>query len=233
MPARHFFCCLPLRLGALLISFCQLVLCGLIAAGGWYTVSTMHGKLPNTLRIVVIASAAYYTVLAFASLIGLLGTLARKARLLSTYAFYLGLSIGIQIVIDALYLWVFFSKSRSEFTQRCIDGSTDQQVEDMCNNFFDAGKWRVLASMIVGLLIQCWAAYIVSSYAKKLLNEKTWRSGPEVVVVPMNSNSGPKYAHVKQDDESHPLTGASYAAYPYRDTNNSFGNANIHHQSAV
>lgn len=42
MPARHFCCCLPLRLGAFLISFCQLAFCGLIAAGGWYTVSTMR-----------------------------------------------------------------------------------------------------------------------------------------------------------------------------------------------
>jgi hypothetical protein len=84
----------------------------------------------------------------------LLGTLARKASLLSTYASYLGYSIGIQIVIDGLYLWAFFSKSRSELIERCIDGSTDQQVEDICNNFFNAGKWTILGGMIVGLLIQ-------------------------------------------------------------------------------
>jgi hypothetical protein len=125
-----------------------------------------------------------------------------------------------------VYLWVFFSKSRSELIERCIDGSTDQQVENICNNFFNAGKWTVLGGMVVGLLIQFWAAYIISSYARKLQSEKTWRSGPEVVVVPLNSNSGPKYAHVKQDDESHPLTGASYAAYPYKDASHSFGNAN-------
>ena len=84
----------------------------------------------------------------------LLGTLARKASLLSTYAFYLGFSIGIQIVVDALYLWAFFSKSRSELIERCIDGSTDQQVENTCNNFFNAGKWTLLGGMVIGLLIQ-------------------------------------------------------------------------------
>ncbi|KAH8996301.1 hypothetical protein EDB92DRAFT_1793867 [Lactarius akahatsu] len=232
MPARHFFCCLPLRLGALLISFCQLALCGLIAAGGWYTVSTLRGRLPNTLKAMIFTSAVYYSILALASLIGLLGTIARKASLLSTYAFWLGWSIGVQIVIDALFLWAFFSKSRDELIERCIDGSTEKQVQDICNSNFNAGKWTVLVGLIVGLLIQSWAAYIVSSYAQKLRNEKTWRSGPEVVVVPLNHNTGPKYTHVKQEDESHPLTGASYA-YPYRDGNHSFGNSNTHHQSAV
>ncbi|KAH9073082.1 hypothetical protein EDB83DRAFT_159818 [Lactarius deliciosus] len=232
MPARHFFCCLPLRLGALLISFCQLALCGLIAAGGWYTVSTLRGRLPSTLKAMIFTSAVYYSILALASLVGLLGTIARKASLLSTYAFWLGWSIGVQIVIDALYLWAFFSKSRDELIERCIDGSTEKQVQDICNNNFNAGKWTVLVGMIVGLLIQAWAAYIVSSYAQKLRNEKTWRSGPEVVVVPLNNNTGPKYTHVKQEDESHPLNGASYT-YPYRDGGHSFGNSNTHHQSAV
>src|SRR6266851_677589 len=40
MVARHFLCCLPLRLGALLISLVQLVLFGLIAAGSFYTITT-------------------------------------------------------------------------------------------------------------------------------------------------------------------------------------------------
>jgi len=221
MPARHFFCCLPLRLGALLISFCQLALCGLIAAGGWYTVSTMRGRLPNTLRLAVLGSAVYYTVLALASFIGLIGTFARNARLLSTYAFWLGWSVAVQILIDALYLWAFFSQSRDELIQRCIDGSTEQEIQNICENNFNAGRSTVLVGVVVGLLIQFWAAYIVSSYAQKLRNEKTWRSGPQVVAVPMN-NSGPKYAHVKQEDESHPLNGASYA---YRDANHSFGNS--------
>lgn len=84
----------------------------------------------------------------------LLGTLARKAGLLSTYAFYLGWSIGVQLVIDGLYLWAFFSKSHSELIERCIDGSTDQQVENICNNFFNTGKWSLIGGMVGGLLIQ-------------------------------------------------------------------------------
>jgi hypothetical protein len=60
----------------------------------------------------------------------------------------------VQIVIDVAYLWGFFSTSRETLIQRCIDGSTDKEVQDICNNSFNAGKWTLIASVAIGLLIQ-------------------------------------------------------------------------------
>jgi hypothetical protein len=42
MAAGRFCFCLPLRLGALLISFCQLVLVGLVAGVNWYALESMR-----------------------------------------------------------------------------------------------------------------------------------------------------------------------------------------------
>ena len=42
MPARHFCFCLPLRLGAFLISLCQLALGGLLAAVNWYALESLR-----------------------------------------------------------------------------------------------------------------------------------------------------------------------------------------------
>jgi hypothetical protein len=71
------------------------------------------------------------------------------------------------------------------------------------------------------------AAYIVASYAKKLENEKSWRSGPGVT--PLHNTTGSKYTHVQQQDNhgAHvPLTNPSLAYdYPYSGANNSFGGA--------
>ncbi|KAH9996665.1 hypothetical protein BJV74DRAFT_768972 [Russula compacta] len=221
MVARHFLCCLPLRLGALLISFCQLALCGLIAAGGWYTVTSgMRGRLPSHLKGVIISSSVYYTMLAIAALVGLLGTLGRKARLLSTYAFYLSWSIAVQVINDAVFLWAFFSQSRETLIQRCIDGSTDQEIQKICDQSFDQGKWSLVAGMVIGLIIQLWAAYIVTSYARKLKDENTWRSGAGVGAM---YNTGPRYTHVHQDDHEHHIPLAGSHPYPYNGTPHSFG----------
>ena len=161
----------------------------------------------------------------------------------------------MQLVIDGIYLWAFFSQSRQELIDRCIDGSTDQDVRNICDNSFNTGKWSLVAGIVIGLIIQLCeclcllqpllmakrggvftslcaafvdfyfpqgAAYIVTSYAKKLKEHTLWRSGPGIA--PVHPAPGPGYAHVKHDDhESNiPLTNASYT-YPYKDTNHSFG----------
>ena len=42
MAARHFLCCLPLRLGALLISLIQLLGAGLLAVANWIVLDSMR-----------------------------------------------------------------------------------------------------------------------------------------------------------------------------------------------
>jgi hypothetical protein len=77
------------------------------------------------------------------------------------------------------------------------------------------------------------AAYIVASYAEKLENEKSWRSGPGAT--PLRDTTSSKYAHVQQQDDhgvNVPLTAASYP-YPYRDGNNSFAGSTPHHHTAT
>jgi hypothetical protein len=94
----------------------------------------------------------------------LFGTIARKASLLSTYAFYLSWSIGIQLVLDILQLILFFRESRQTLIQKCIDGSTDEVVQDICNNSFNSSRWSIIVGMVVGLLIQfCEFSFLPSS----------------------------------------------------------------------
>jgi hypothetical protein len=186
----------------------------------------MRGHLPSFLRGTIASNALFYSFLSITALFGVFGTLARKAGLLGTYAYFLSYSIGVQIVIDVAYVWAFFSQSRASLVDRCIDGSTDQEVKNICDKSFDTGKWTFLVSVVIGLTIQLWAAYIVTSYAKKLQDEQAWRSGPGVAPPP--DAAGSKYAHVHGDDHI-PLTGPSYA---YSDASHSFGSAAPHHTTA-
>jgi len=219
MVAHHFCFCLPLRLGAFLISLCQLIVVGLLAAAGWYALESMRGHLPVHLKGAFIFSALYYSLLSITALIGLFGTIARNAGLLSTYAYYLAWSTGVQAVIDIIQLILFFTQSRQTLIKNCIDGSTDQEIQNICNNSFNNSKWSLLVSMIIGLIIQLWAAYIVSSYAKKLEQEKSWRSGRDT--------SGSKYTHVQHDDHGANVP-LSYN-YPYNHANNSFAGSTPHY----
>jgi hypothetical protein len=84
----------------------------------------------------------------------LVGTIARKASLLSTYANYLGWLLGMQITLDVAQLTLFFRKSRQTLVQNCIDGSTDKEVQNICNNSYNVSKWSIVVGMIVSLLVQ-------------------------------------------------------------------------------
>jgi hypothetical protein len=84
----------------------------------------------------------------------LFGTISRKASLLSTYASYLFRSLSVQIVLDITHLILFFRESRQTLVRNCIDGSTDQEVQNICNNSFNSSKWTIVVSMVVGLIIQ-------------------------------------------------------------------------------
>jgi hypothetical protein len=60
----------------------------------------------------------------------------------------------VQIVSHVAYVLAFFSQSRESLIDRCIAGSTDQEVKTVCNNEFDIGKWTLLVSIVIGLTIQ-------------------------------------------------------------------------------
>lgn len=118
-----------------------------------------------------LSSGEFYTItcnsflLTYPKHFSFFGTIARKASLLSTYAFYLSYSIGVQIVLDVLQLILFFRQSRETLIRNCIDGSTDQDVQDICNNSFNASKWTIVVSMVVGLIIQfCEFQFFLQSF---------------------------------------------------------------------
>jgi len=92
--------------------------------------------------------------LTYSNFFSLFGTIARNASLLSTYAYYLAWSTGVQIVLDILQIILFFRQSRETLIKNCIDGSSDEDVQNICNNSFNSSKWSIVVSMVVGLIIQ-------------------------------------------------------------------------------
>lgn len=89
MAAHHFCCCLPLRLGAFLISLFQFLLSGIAAAALWYglahwrtffsllsayrthpCVILLASDVSAKLKGATVAAGVYYTILALAAFIG-------------------------------------------------------------------------------------------------------------------------------------------------------------------
>ncbi|KAI0058433.1 hypothetical protein BV25DRAFT_1236320 [Artomyces pyxidatus] len=233
MAAHHFCCCLPLRLGAFLISLIQFIFSALISAAAWIEITQWPHGIGSRIKGTFATVGIFYGILAIAALLGFIGTIRRSASLLGNYAFVLGWMIGVNLVIDIIYIWGYFTTPHAQLIQRCVGGATDQTIVDACNEDYDRNRWIVVASALVGLAVQTWAAYIVSSYAEKLLAEQKWRANmiPGMKSVPLDAGVGAKYAlapRTSVEEVNAPLTGASYV-YPYTDTSNSYG----HHAANV
>ena len=86
--------------------------------------------------------------------------------MLRAYAYFLTYSIVVKIIVNVAYVWAFFSQSRQSLVDRCIAGSTDQDVKDICDAEFDTGKWTVLANVVISLIIQVCEFVSLPSFVK-------------------------------------------------------------------
>lgn len=216
MAAHHFCCCLPLRLGAFLISLFQFLLSGIAAAALWYGLAHWPSDVSAKLKGATVAAGVYYTILALAAFIGFIGTIRRSIKMLSTYSFWLGWALGLQIALDAFLLYAYFTTPREDLVRNCVKDSTDQNVINSCNSAFNVGKGAMIGGVVVNLLIQAYAVYIVSSYGKKLELEHAWTSN-----VPLDAG----YKYVATGRASTEGLTAPHYTYPYADGSNSFGHS--------
>ncbi|KAJ6558441.1 hypothetical protein DFH09DRAFT_1365113 [Mycena vulgaris] len=221
MGAKY-LCCLPLRLGVLIISFLQFVVsafaAGLIA---FFLVlqanhETVKGirfetEIPTRTKIIAIVVAVIYGLVALVSLTGFIGAIRKKESFVGIFSNLLRFFLVVQVAAVVAYFVLYFV-DKDEFSKLCIGSSTDQQVIDACNATSKHSLWVVIVSAIVPILFQAYGVYIVSCYVTKLHNQKFLRQesfgfkGPGYVPVP---------------EENHPLT--HQAAYPYADNSHSFG----------
>lgn len=91
-----------------------------------------------------------------------IGTIRRSIKMLSTYSFWLGWALGLQIALDAFLLYAYFTTPREDLVRNCVKDSTDQNVINSCNSAFNVGKGAMIGGVVVNLLIQA-CAYPVPS----------------------------------------------------------------------
>ncbi|KAF9453984.1 hypothetical protein P691DRAFT_657386 [Macrolepiota fuliginosa MF-IS2] len=234
-----FCCCLPLRLGVLVISFIQFLLCGAAAGGFWYLLWLLNNRdageyisrylfgivtdissvenVQNNVRIALIVAGSIYSFAAIVGLFGFMGGIFKKNGLVRTYLSLLYITLMLQAA-SGIYSLVMFYKFRRNDSARedCIKGSTDPNRINFCNaldRFGDTPTWAVWVSSIVPIVIVAYACYVVHSYSRRLVQQKL---GRDII-----ATTGAVYAPVKSE-EAHPLTQPTYT-YPYSDVPNSFG----------
>jgi hypothetical protein len=234
--AAKFLCCLPLRLGVLVISFLQLLLSGGIAGILWWALwyanenSNDFATITQSMKKTVIIVASIYTAAALVSLLGLLGALFKKNGFVKTFYILLCATLSLQIGGGIWYLVTFY-RTRGQTLEDCLNGTTDSNRIAYCGTleaYKRVPQGTLIASVIVPIILQAYACYIVYQYSKRLEFQKIENLRSSRAFVPP---TGPVYQAVKPTDETYPLAQPHYPAshYPYADSPNSFGH--MHYKS--
>ncbi|KAJ7767035.1 hypothetical protein DFH07DRAFT_769711 [Mycena maculata] len=206
----HYLCCLPLRLGVLVISFLQLMASSLATAILVYVLvldaedNDESTKIPSRTRIIVIVLAAIYGLVAFISLTGFIGAIRKKESYVALFSGLLKFFFVIQLAAVVVYFVLYFVEKEQHKKAVCI-GTAEQNVMNACAS--KLSLWMMIVSAVVPLLFQAYGVYVVAEYAHKLHNEEPLDFAVQ------------GYPHVHE--ESHPLT--HQPGYPYADKAHSFG----------
>ncbi|KAJ7852081.1 hypothetical protein B0H14DRAFT_3866173 [Mycena olivaceomarginata] len=207
MGAKY-LCCLPLRLGVLVISFLQFIT-GLAVAGILVAATIVEAndknhevspEIPTRTRIIMIILAVLHGLVALISLTGFIGAIRKKESYIGVFLTLIQVFFAIQVVGIIAYFGLYFV-DRNDFKQKCIGNSTNQKVIDTCNSSRLRDLWVLIVSAVLPLLFSGYGVYIVAAYDKKLREQDRVVFNPD---------------YTRADEESHPLTHQP-PVYPFAD----------------
>jgi hypothetical protein len=182
-----------------------------------HTVATITQSMKTTVIIV----ASIYTAATLVGLLGFLGALLKKNGFVKTFYILLCAVLSLQVGASIWYLVTFY-RTRGQTLEDCLNGTTDTKKIAYCdalNVYKRVPQGVMIASVIVPIILQLYACYIVYQYSKRLENQKIESLRSSRAFIPP---AGPAYQPVKPTDESYPLTQPT-SHYPYADAPNSFG----------
>ncbi|KAF8160845.1 hypothetical protein B0H34DRAFT_795703 [Crassisporium funariophilum] len=222
-----FLCCLSLRFGVIVISFIQFLFCGGFAGLLWWALWYGHknnlAAVTQQMKTTVIIVASIYTAAALVGLLGFLGAILKKNGFVKTFYILLCTVFGLQVGSSIWYLVTFY-RVRGQTVEQCIGGSKDVDKIALCQSmdaYRRVPQGALIASVIVPLLIQAYACYIVYKYSQRLSQQKADMKRSSAGFV----TTGPIYQPVQpHDSEAYPLTQPN-VTYPYADAPNSFGHS--------
>ncbi|PPR02415.1 hypothetical protein CVT26_011383 [Gymnopilus dilepis] len=225
--AAKFLCCLPLRLGVVIISVLQFLFCGAFAGVLWWAICFAHkdqsdlAAVTGLMKTTAIIVAAVYSAAALIALFGFLGSIFRKLRLVQIFSLLLFLALLVQIGSSIWYLVIFY-RNRHQNTADCKNGTTDPNRIAYCDSldaFRRIPQGAMLASFIVTIVLQAYACYVVHYYSKRLENQRAERRASRALRA-----SGPVYQPVEGHEDAFTMSKPANQ-YPYADTAHSYGHA--------
>jgi len=189
VSSRKFCCCIPVRLGVLIMSMLGFAGGSIIAGVGWHAATHRdQSHLTRNQEISVVITSLSYTVLATISLFGFIGAIKKRQSYVSLFSTMVSYHLGFSIATGAFFIYTLFHKVGREDVNNCISGSTSQSKQDECQSQFHAARAFIIVLYILFWLFEFWGCVIVSQYVGQLQMEE---AGDIPAPAPMATSAPP------------------------------------------
>ncbi|KAH8118968.1 hypothetical protein DFH11DRAFT_1562213 [Phellopilus nigrolimitatus] len=168
---QRFCCCLPVRLGVGVLSFLTILLAGLLMVILWFEVATNY-FMSGGEKTAFILAGVLETFLFLASVLGFVGTCARKQSFVVVYATFLYVHFCINLGVAIYFLWMVTHAANTDIVRFCQDGVHDPQAKDQCTGLLNVAKGVYWGVLLFILAIEAYCALVVTRYVNQLRYEK-------------------------------------------------------------
>ncbi|KAF5386127.1 hypothetical protein D9615_002393 [Tricholomella constricta] len=168
VSTRTFCCCIPTRFGVVIIALIGLLGGGVISIAGGINAHLLSGS-----KVSIGILIAVYALLAFVSLLGLVGAIGRKLALIKLYFTILLAHLLFSMGMGIYAIFRVF-KDSSTFMDACMSSKSAASVENpkqLCVDGLKLLKGLSVTLFIIFWLIEIWGCVIVNSYAGQLADE--------------------------------------------------------------
>jgi len=167
---RTFCCCIPVRVGVILLA-----ILGLIGGSGVAAIGIINLKHSEGSKAASIIQIIVYLLLAIVSIFGLIGAITRRLAFVRIYLSMLIMHLLFSMGTGIYAIHRNFTDA-PKYISDCESGSTDKAVIAVCNQGATILKSVMIGSFILAWLLETWACFIVVHYSKQLAEEEATKS---------------------------------------------------------
>jgi len=209
-----FCCCLPVRIGVIIMTVLGILFAGLLSILLWFEVATTTDMSSNE-RAIFIVAGLVETLLLVASILGFVGAVVRKQLFVQIYAYFIYVHFILNLGVAIYLLYFLVHTATTDQVKACQDAVHNTAAQNQCTGLLKVGLGVYGAVASIVLLTEMYGALIVARYVNQVQREKrnirasrmsqsAFKTGP----------AGGRYSTLKSDDHDNiPLRAAGFSNF--------------------
>ncbi|KAF5380443.1 hypothetical protein D9615_004473 [Tricholomella constricta] len=168
---KTFCCCLPVRMGVIIMSLLGILFGGFFTIVLWFEVANTVDMTSGERAGFVIAGLVE-SLLFIASILGFVGTIVRKQLFVQIYTYFIYVHFLLNIGVAGYLLYMVTHFSKNATVKACQETIQNQQAKDQCTGLLKVTRGIYVVVAAIVLLVELYGALIVTRYVNQVKNEK-------------------------------------------------------------